>query len=225
MYQIRTLIDLLFQNEQHMRILHGTETLFTDSQVYHEFYNYADFFYIPLQIPDVNPFSAPMDLLDCWNNYISLNVENLYRESEALYAEYNPVENYSMLESGIDGTKRDKMTTETTPTGETTVTNDIDRFGMDSSTGNPYDKTTNTESFTDRKDTTEVSYDNTMSSDFDGVTHSGYNESREHFFQRTGNIGTMTAADMIQKEQRIRQNNLLTRFVLRFIMKHCFYVS
>lgn len=225
-YQVKTLLDLLYQNEQHMKITYDGDTLYTDDDVYRELYKYQDFFYVMQGIPTTPAESASMDFLSAYNHFVTLNKENLHRMQDALYAEYNPIENYSLNESGIDGTKTDHTKSEYTPSGTTTYDTTIKKYGLNSGTnGENSDKNTMTEKYTNRKNTTDITPDNTLSSDFDGVTHSGYHESKEHFFKRSGNIGTMTPSDMIAKEYRIRQMNLLTRFLNQFIMEYCFYVS
>lgn len=224
-YQLKTILDALFRNEREMKITVDDTTLFNDMQVYREMYRYYDFFYIPEELPDLEPLSAPADFRESWLVYCLTNGENLKREFDALYSEYNPIENYSLTESALDGVKLDKTETETTPTGTATVETELKRFGLNSTNGENADKTTNTETFTNRKDTTNTTPKNTLSENYGTETFSNYHELRNHRFQRSGNIGTMTPADMIEKEKSIRRDSLLSGFVNRFINQFCFYVS
>lgn len=224
-YQLKTLLDLLYRNEQEMKITVDESELFNNLQVYHELYKYYSFFYKPVSIPDLSELSAPSDFRESWLDYISVNGKNLKRALDALYAEYNPIENYSLVESALDGVKLDTTETETAPTGSATIETELKKYGVDSVNGENSDKTTNTESYDNRKDTTTTEPKNTLSENYGTETMTNYHELRNHRFKRSGNIGTMTAADMITKEKKIRENALLSDFVRRFINETCFYVS
>lgn len=221
------------------KIVVNNVTLYTTQEVYNEFEKYYTFFFCP----SLTVLSATQTFKDKWANYIGIQGENLKRMYDALYSQYNPIENYSLSESGLDGMRKDKETETATPTGKTTVdstqkgTMQTDSYisGL-ASTGNgshsetqiatptQYGTTTET-SYTNAKTEVETQPANTMTGDFDGTTHTGYHEAREHFFTRSGNIGTMTPADMIMKEYTARKIDLLRGFVKAFINEYCFYVS
>lgn len=196
--------------------------LYDSTQVFSEFEKYYSFFFNYLE----NSLSVKQNFKDKWANYIGVNGKNLKRMYDALYSTYNPIENYSLKESGLDGIKNDVSTTTTTPTGTATVKDTETVAGL-GSVGEGATSGTNTQvsSFTDRVDTTVTTPTNTQSGTFDGTTYTGYHEAREHHFERSGNIGTMTPADMIMKEYEIRKIDLLQGFVKGFINQYFFYVS
>lgn len=204
------------------KIVVNNVELYTTQEVYNEFEKYYTFFFCP----SLTVLSATQTFKDKWANYIGIQGENLKRMYDALYSTYNPIENYSLSESGLDGIKNDVTTTTTTPTGKTTIKDTETVAGL-GSTGEGATAGTNTQesSFTDRVDTTVTTPTNTESGTFDGTTHTGYHEAREHFFKRSGNIGTVTPSDMIMKEYSIRKLDLLRGFVKEFINEYCFYVS
>lgn len=222
-YQLKTIIERLFQSETELKIVVDGVELFGNRAVYMEMGKYADWFYAPIMLYEAHVD----DFRELWREYVSVHGENLKREYEALYSEYNPIENYALQESGIDGVKRDRTTTETTPTGKTKTTDSLSKTGVNSTgIGALTDTRENETEYTNRKDTTTITPDNTQAVDFGGETHAGYNEAREHFFKRSGNIGVQTAMDMIKSEVSERQAvDLLGAFVRRFIYRHCFYVS
>lgn len=220
--QLESILNAFFITETQLKIEVHDTVLFDNIAVYHEFDKYASFFFAPYRVYT----TLSDDFRELWRNYISVNGENLYREYQALYSEYNPIENYSLYETGADGTKRGKMTNETTPTGSTTTTDTVTETGLDTvGDGSLTETREQTAGFNNRKDTTTTEFENSLSATFEDETKTGYNEAKEHFFKRSGNIGTMTPADMITKEQELRQNSLLSGFVKRFVFEHCFYVN
>lgn len=154
-----------------------------------------------------------------WQTFISRNGENLKRMLDALYSEYNPIENYSMKESGADGEKEDS--TETSPTGTTTTTqygagvNSVDMGATIGATVTGYDNAKST-----------VTPQNAKSMDFDNETHTGFHKTHEHFFKRAGNIGTTTSMQMIAAEISERKKvDLIAEFVARFFAEYCYFVG
>lgn len=199
------------------------EEIFTNQQIFDEMsMNYSSFFWTT---------TAPqfdMQFLDLWHNYVRDTGAQLKRLYDALGADYNPIENYSLHETGLDGTRRDSETRTDTPTGTSTTVRDVNKYGLDSgSTGAPSDKETTTQSFTNRVDTMTTTPSNTISGNYDGSEYGKYNEAKEHVFDRSGNIGTMTPADMLVKEAEIRSAaaGLLRDYVATFINKYCYYVG
>lgn len=208
---------------QSLGVTVDNEEIFTNGEIMTEMCSkYALFYWQTnnLFTPD------PSRFLDLWHNYIAVTGKQLKRAFDALAAEYNPIENYSMTEEGLDGTRRDKTTDENTPTGTMTTTTRDNRYGLGSSSssdGQPYDFTETETGYDNRKDTKDSTPANTISGTFDGDTKTGYHEAHEHFFKRSGNIGTMTAADMLEKELEIRRVDLLTQYVAEFIAQNCYY--
>lgn len=154
-----------------------------------------------------------------WQSFIARNGDNLSRMLDALFADYNPIENYSMTESGADGDREDK--TEIAPSGTTTNT----QYGAGvNSTGDGAVMGKSVTSYTNAKSTTTPS--NTQTMDFDGGTYSGFYKAREHYFKRNGNIGTVTSADMITQELTMRKYcDLVSDFVHNFIMQYCYFAG
>lgn len=154
-----------------------------------------------------------------WQAFIDRNGDNLLRMINALFSDYNPIENYSMTESGADGDREDK--TEISPSGTTTNT----QYGAGvNSTGDGAVMGKNVTSYENAKSTTTPS--NTQSMSFDGGTYSGFFKAREHYFKRNGNIGTVTNADMITQELSMRKYcDLVSDFVHTFIMQYCYFVG
>lgn len=154
-----------------------------------------------------------------WADFITRNGYNLKRLADAFKMEYNPVENYAMLEQGADGEKEDKTTN--TPHG--TISNTQYTAGV-KTTGDGAISGKNETTYTNAK--TETTHDSTQSMTFDGDTLSGYFKTHEHYFKRSGNIGVSTAADMLTGEQILRQyNDIIARFVKDFINQYCYFVG
>lgn len=158
-----------------------------------------------------------------WLNYVSRNGENLYRMFKALYAEYNPIDNYNMSETRETGVKQDKVTTK--PTGKTTVTVTPYATGINSGTGDGAKQGKSTTETTFENAQSETTYTNTQTIDVDGETHSGYHHATEEFLKRSGNIGVTTSAQMIGQELDLRVVDLLSDFVKRFFDKYTYFVG
>lgn len=126
-------------------------------------------------------------------------------------AEYNPVENYSMLETMTDDVKETvyghvntrendlthaKTGTETLENGLQVVT-DSDVYGYDSGTATPSEKETATNSGDDvtRYDTSDT--DSGTQTDTESGTDT---ETRNYELTRAGNIGVTTSQQMLQSE-------------------------
>ena len=199
------------------------EEIFTNNQIFDEMsMNYSSFFWTT---------TAPqfdMQFLDLWHNYVRDTGAQLKKLYDGLNLTYNPIENYSLHETGLDGIRRAGETRTDTPTGTTTTTRDLNKYAIDSgANGAPSDKETTTTSFTDREDTTETTPGNDQPGNYDGQEYGQYNEAREHIFDRSGNIGTMTPADMLKKDAEIRSEAafLLRDYVAAFINRYCYYVG
>ena len=105
--------------------------------------------------------------------------------------EYNPIENYSMTESGTDTRTPNITTTDKMNIGEqvnsTTSTDSV----------SPYD----TQTFTDSNKTV-VSENNGAREDSNTKTETG-TETTKHDFKRTGNIGVTTSQQMLESERKV----------------------
>ena len=135
-------------------------------------------------------------------------------------AEYNPIENYSMIENMTDDTKETvyghkntrqnnlshtKTGTETLENGLEVVT-DRDVYGYDSGTATPSEKETATNSGDDvtRYNTTDA--DTGTQSDTESGTDT---ETRNYELTRSGNIGVTTSQQMLQSEIDLWQYDFL----------------
>ena len=57
-----------------------------------------------------------------WQQWLQRNASNIVRQYNALLEDYNPIYNYDLTEQAADGSRHDKTTDTTTPSGEMTVT-------------------------------------------------------------------------------------------------------
>ena len=139
--------------------------------------------------------------------YYDMYVPQLNKMWEVLNAEYNPLENYSMIENETKegtntGTVEHAETHSDSASVNTSNAASASVYAFDSATATPTDEQestagTESESSGSRSDTRT-----------DDLAHS---EERE--LTRSGNIGTVTAQDMLLQELEIRQHDFyLTAF-------------
>ena len=123
--------------------------------------------------------------------------------------EYNPIENYSMSESGTDTRTPNITTTDTTNIGSqansTTSTDSV----------SPYDS----QSFTDSNKTI-VSENNGAREDSNTRTESG-TDTTTHEFKRSGNIGVTTSQQMIESERKVVNFTFLKIVINNIINDTC----
>lgn len=194
------------------------ETVYTSAQVYNEFKHNYWCYKIPLC--DIYTANAGY-FIALWQEYVNNTKAQLARSLAALAADYDPVSNYDMKEQSADGTKLSKETDKVTPQGGTKTT--VNRYGIDSdAAGSPYD-VTQIEPLEDTQTETtkEFKSDNTIP-DNDGNTLTGFHEARQHFLQRSGNIGVTTAQQMITEELKLRQTDMLRVYVKEFIDRYAY---
>lgn len=159
-----------------------------------------------------------------WANFIARNGENLKRMIDAMYSDYNPIDNYNMVEQGATGIKQDAH--RTTPHGEVTVETTPFATGINSvGDGAQTGKTTTSTHYTDAD--SETTYDNTMSiKNNEDETEIGYHRGEQHYLKRSGNVGTTQTQTMIENEIMLRKkNDLIADFVKRFFDKYCYFVG
>ena len=158
-----------------------------------------------------------------WLNYIARNGENLKRAIDAMNAEYNPIDNYNMVEQGADGTKQDAH--RTTPHGEISVETTPFQTGINSvGDGAQTGKTTTTTSYTNVD--SETTYDNTMSiKNNDDLIETGFHKGVQHYLKRSGNVGTTQTQTMIENDILLRNHDIIAEFVKRFFDTYCYYVG
>ena len=152
----------------------------------------------------------------------------------ALTSEYNPINNYSMTESGEDtrsntgtqstsgersGTETETPNLTTTATGENNSSGGL--YGFNSAESVPSDTThgtntnTNTQSGTVNTDTSGT----TSSTRTDDLT-----EKSVHTFERSGNIGVTTSQQMIESEIELRKKQFYDIVFYDIINYVCLHV-
>lgn len=123
---------------------------------------------------------------------------------DTLSLEYNPIENYSMTETGTD-----TRTPNITQTNKGKNTNTV---GLDTSitTGKTtFDKS---DSFINDSKTTNTGT-NTDTQDIDTTVTTAGNEKTVHEFTRSGNIGVTTSQQMIESERQLAMFSVVDLFV------------
>lgn len=123
---------------------------------------------------------------------------------DTLSLEYNPIENYSMVEKGTD-----TRTPNITQTNKGKNTNTV---GLDTSI--TIGKTTfdKSDSFINDSKTTNTGT-NTDTQDIDTTVTTAGNEKTVHEFTRSGNIGVTTSQQMIQSERELAMFSVVDMFV------------
>lgn len=206
------------------RIRPADTTIYTSLDVLNELrLSYSSYnFVIPMGTTD-----QLSTFISAWTHYQNLNMQQLARAYDAITAEYDPITNYDMHESSADGRRLSKETDTSTPTGGTHTETQLNRYGLGSGAdGSPADTTTtDVTPLAGTKTETTKEFDNDKQMSYDGETLTGYHETNEHFMQRSGNIGVMTASDMILREMSVRRIDLLQQYIKRFIDRYCFVIG
>lgn len=158
-----------------------------------------------------------------WADFIARNGQNLKRMIDALYSEYNPIDNYNMVEQGATGTKQDSH--RTTPHGTIKIENTPYQTGINSTGDGAQTGKSITETTYENVDS-ETTYDNTMTiKNNEDLPETGFHRGEQHYLKRSGNIGVTTSAQMIEQELNLRTVDLIDDFVKRFFDKYCYYVG
>lgn len=197
-----------------------TVNIFTSNQVFYEFANNYDTYTVCISeifAPTTAAFIA------LYSDYRANTKQQLYRAFVALNAEYNPVNNYDMIETSADGTKRDKETV--TPKGGTESKQKTYRAGLNSTGDGVQADYVEIENTPKTGAETETTPANTETMTFDGTTLSGYHEAREHYMKRSGNIGVTESSAMVTHELELRKRDLLREWVKEFIDRYCYTIG
>ena len=156
-----------------------------DFNINHDYENYV---FLTSQKEVQNAYQEFVKLVKSHLLLNSYKYSGLYKTTQL---EYNPIENYSMSESGTDIHTPNLTTTDRTNIGEqansTTSTDSV----------SPYD----TQTFTDSNKTI-VSENNGAREDSNTKTETG-TETTMHDFKRSGNIGVTTSQQMIESERKV----------------------
>ena len=197
-----------------------TVTIFTSNQVFYELANNYDTYTVCIS-EIFQPTTAAFIAL--YNEYRENTKIQLYRAFAALNAEYNPVNNYDMIEQSADGTKRDKETV--TPKGGTESKQKTYRTGLNSMGDGVQADFVEISNIPRSGANTETKPANTETMSFDGTTLSGYHEAREHYMKRSGNIGVTEASAMVTHELSLRKRDLLREWIKGFIDRYCYTIG
>lgn len=197
--------------------------LFSHSDIFDVFaYNYSSYYVTVSSV--YRPSTA--FFLNLWHSYVTQTAGNLARALDAMTAEYNPINNYDMIEKSADARKLSKETDTTTPTGGTETENEVKVYGLNSgATGadSDYSKTTS-RPLANTKTETVREYDNDKTGTAGGQTVTGH-DVNEHILTRSGNIGVTTSAQMITQEITLRRVNLMKDYVREFVNQYCYSVG
>ena len=129
------------------------------------------------------------------SEFMSRSWANIYKVYKAYTEAYKPLENYSMIED-TDYTPLAKQTVKTSNKSKTDTKTDTGIFGFNSTVSVP--------SSTTDSNTTQLKADNEMETE---TSYDGKADNTHH--ERTGNIGTVTAQDMLKQELEIRKFEIL----------------
>lgn len=124
---------------------------------------------------------------------------NLLKQFATLSLEYNPIENYNMIESSTDthtGTDTDAHTGTISDSGGTSYTDNT--YGFDSASPVPQ----NSGNTTNNNTRTHLNTDTT--------TH---DTATEHSLSRSGNIGVTTSQQMLESERNLWMWNFYNNFL------------
>lgn len=156
-----------------------------DFNINHDYENYV---FLTSQKEVQNAYQEFVKLVKSHLLLNSYKYSGLYKTT---LLEYNPIENYSMTETGTDTRTPNITTTDTSNLGEqsnsTTSTDSV----------SPYD----TQTFTDSNKTI-ISENNGAREDSNTRTESG-TETTKHDFKRSGNIGVTTSQQMLESERKV----------------------
>ena len=143
--------------------------------------------------------------------FLAENKDNYTRLMAALTAEYNPIENYNMVE--FSGSASKVSDTKSNP-GTVTAKNNVFPFDSNSGTGKPESltetsATQSTAGFVDASQSMQWA----AGDDF-GSTPAG-NSVAMSKHTRTGNIGVTTSQQMLQQEIELRAKSIVDDFLKR----------
>ena len=140
-----------------------------------------------------------------FSDYVKTNTVNMIQIYRAYNTDYNPSENYDLVEESYNGTKKDNTTNiNTTDYGNSTNT-------TYKTTDSNVEKLTGKnirENYTDTE-TTTTNHENNQTVNYNGNNTEKYNEITKTEIRRHGNIGVMSIPDMIKKENDIRFMNVV----------------
>lgn len=197
---INTIFDSISKDLKIFTILTASEmfTYFCDKYGERDFYKFFD---------SENPTNNTYAIRQA-SAYISLYGKSHKYEYDKLFdtlsLEYNPIENYSMVEKGTD--------TRTPNITQANKGKNVNTIGIDNSitTGKTtFDKS---DSFINDTKTTNAGT-NTNTEDINTTVTTSGNEKTVHEFTRSGNIGVTTSQQMIESERQLAMFSVVDLFV------------
>ena len=196
------------------------DTVYTSLQVLGEMDHYSSW---DVVVP-VNTQATVAYYAALWTQYRQNTEDQLLRAVDAVTADYDPLSNYDMKESGADGKRLSKETDTTTPTGGTKTT--TYKYGINSGADGAEDGRAETVPIDGAKTELTREYQNNQSMTYDGSTLTGYHDANEHYMQRHGNIGVTTNVQLISGEVEMRlKTDLLRDYIKEFFARYGFCVG
>lgn len=179
--------------------------------------------------------------------YITTSWLNLRKALKSMNLEYNPINNYDMVESGYDTSDHGGTTSTKAPVGDshntetrtinaktntvqysTTYDNQTPRLvGYNETSSGGYNSpSTSTETVrTELGENYSVTETHeSVSKEHEGQTLTG-DVISTHSLKRSGNIGVTTTQQMLTSEYEMRKIDIVNGFVHGFIDRYCFYFS
>lgn len=198
MLSLTTIIGLINYDDSLFNNLVVPESIDRDTLIKNIIVECGDF---PLLYPNADFMKSAIDL------FSKKYYDTFKKWSEALAAEYNPLENYDRKELWSDsgdssGTDSSSGTNASTSTSSTQ--NDVSAY--DSGTFNPKDKTISNDGINSTNSNTG-STSNQFANAHEGRIH--------------GNIGVTTSQQMLESELKLRRWNLIQQITDLFINEFC----
>ena len=179
-------------------------------------------------------------LLFKWITYNSYKLPDLRRAHAAMYAHYDPLNNYDMTEKSVelhnDGditrtSEADNSDKPTTKNYTTTYDNDASGrlAGYSETTGKTTERTTadgtkNKNTVTDDLTVSNSESHDTTTLTYDDTTYTADSISI-HELTRSGNIGVTTSQQMAQSSVDLYAQSLIYDYVYDFIRRYTFYAA
>lgn len=154
---------------------------------------------------------------DWYSKLLALGNANAYKYKtlyETIIAEYNPIENYSMTESGTDILdKTGNISNELTMQNGNKKTETKNNSVTDTTTESTYPYNNNTKTSTNSTDVNYGGRSETITSDSytdtqRSIQNNNTSDITTHEFKRSGNIGVTTTQQMLESSRKLAQFSL-----------------
>lgn len=200
------------------------------SEYIYFYLNYGEKYVSPYieKLPDIIPTYTKEVLIKIIAYHFKMHCGNsISHIYKALFAEYNPINNYEVTESGTDNRQMsdnttdtiNKETTDNTTTDfdsdtSNTINNEIKKSGFN--VANPVTDTTETNTEVGNTTNNET-VERSGTESHTGQSDKTVSETNTHTFQRSGNIGVTTSQQMIESEIQLRKNEFWKIFIDKFV--------